>query len=336
MLEEPSGAHGPLWSNDPVTRPTGTTAALLAAVGAAALWGTTGTAQALGPDGTDPVSVGALRITLGALVLGLLAAAGPGRAAAGPVVPGRLPVGVLLLLGGLCVAAYQACFFVGVARAGVAVGTVVALGVAPLATGVLGLVLGERPDRRWALSTTTAVAGVVLLVLGAGGSGVSVDLLGVSAAAGAGASYAGYTVAGRTLLLRGAHGVRVMAWFFGAGAALLLPTLLLTDLGWLLTGPGLAMVLWLGVVATGLSYLLFQHGLARLSARTVGTLSLAEPVTATLLGVLLLHERLSWLTAVGIAVVVAGLLVTALPRGRRRPRAPGAADPATAVRADLP
>jgi drug/metabolite transporter, DME family len=317
-----------------VARGTGSTSALLAAVGAAALWGTTGTAQALGPDGTDPVSVGALRIALGAVVLLLLTATPPGRAGTGAAAAsGRLPVGVVLLLGGVCVAAYQACFFVGVARAGVAVGTVVALGVAPMATGLLGLLLDERPDRRWGISTAVAVAGVVLLVLGAGSGGTSLDLAGVAAAVGAGASYAGYTVAGRTLLLRGASGVRVMAGFFTLGAVLLLPALLLTDLGWLGTAEGLVMVGWLGVVATGLSYVLFQHGLARLSARTVGTLSLAEPVTATLLGVLLLGEQLTTPAAVGVAVVVAGLLVTALPR---RPRDPVRAAGADTARADLP
>jgi DME family drug/metabolite transporter len=299
----------------PVTRADRTLGAALAAVGAAVLWGTTGTARALGPDGADPVAVGALRILVGALVLALLAArpSGPGRGAA---LPGRLPARSVVLLGGLCVAAYQACFFVGVSRAGVAVGTVVALGVAPLATGLLGMLLGERPDRTWGVATAGALAGVVLLVVGTGGPDAATDLPGLLAAAGAGASYAGYTVSARTLLVRGARGTRVMAGFFAVGALLLAPTLLVTDLRWLTAGPGLLMVLWLGVVATGLSYVLFQHGLSHLSARTVGTLSLAEPVTATLLGVLVLGEVLSPLSAAGTGLVVLSLVLMALP-GRR-------------------
>lgn len=302
------------------------TGAALAAVGAAALWGSTGTAQALGPEEADPVSVGAARIAVGALLLLALSRASRGGAeAARPTISRQAPVALVLLLGGLCVAAYQGCFFVGVARAGVAVGTVVALGVAPLLTGLLGLVLGERPDRRWAVATVAAVVGMTLLVAGTGGAGASIDALGIAAAVGAGGSYAGYTIAARTLLLRGLPGLGVMAGLFGVGAVLLLPALVVADLGWLATGRGLAMVAWLGVVATGLSYVLFQHGLARLSAGTVATLSLAEPVTATLLGVLVLRERLSVLTAVGIAVVVLGLLVVALPRRRR---APGRADAA--------
>lgn len=327
-----------MWSNDAVTsRPPSSLGAALAAVGAAALWGTTGTSQALGPEGTDPSAVGAARVILGALVLLLLAwrtgtlgmrrptGGAPARPASGGGVLGRWPSWALVAVGGITVATYQASFFLGVARAGVAVGTVVALGVAPLATGLLGLLLGERVGRRWMAATAGAILGVVLLVGGAGGAaGPGVDLVGVAAALGAGFSYAGYTIAARALLVRGLSGIRVMAAFFALAALLLTPALLTTDLSWLTTRSGVLMVLWLGLAATGLSYVLFQHGLKGLSASTVSTLSLAEPVTATLLGVLVLHEQLSPLTGAGIVVVVLSLLAMA---ARRRPR-PVAPEPA--------
>ncbi|WP_162802727.1 DMT family transporter [Ornithinimicrobium avium] len=301
-----------------------TTTAVLAAVAAAGLWGTTGTAQALGPDAADPLSVGALRVSLGALVLLLLAVSARARTGTVPVLPPggpSLPGWAVLLLGGLCVATYQAGFFVGVSRAGVAVGTVVALGLAPVATGLLAIVLGERPDRRWVFATAVAVAGVAMLVVGATGPAGRADALGVTAAAVAGVSYAGYTITARSLLVRGVPGVAVMAGFFGVGALMLAPTLFLVDVAWVTTARGLAAVLWLGVVATALAYVLFQHALARLSARTVATLSLAEPVTAALLGVLLLREHLSATSVLGLAVVVAGLVLVSLPtRGGGRSR----------------
>lgn len=303
-----------------------TTSALLAALAAAALWGTTGTAQALGPDGADPLAVGTLRVAVGALVLVLLAA-GDLRRAGRPPVPrrdaGGLPGWALLVLGGLCVATYQAGFFVGVSRAGVAVGTVVALGLAPVATGLLATVLGERPDRRWALATAVAVAGVALLVVGAAGPSGRADALGIAAAAVAGAAYAGYTVTARSLLVRGVPGLAVMAAYFTVGALMLAPVVLLVDVSWAATPRGLATVLWLGVVATALAYALFQHGLARLSARTVATLSLAEPVTAALLGVLLLRERLTPASVLGLAVVVAGLVLVSPAGARARYRRTG-------------
>lgn len=300
---------------------------VLAAVGAASLWGTTGTAQALGPDGTDPVVVGAFRLLVGAVVLQVVAAITTRRrAGAGALVPPEVPTRssrslpdlAVVALGGIAVAAYQACFFVGVSRAGVAVGTVVALGVAPLATGALGLLLGERPDRRWMVATLGAVTGVVLLVVGSGSGSQGPDVLGIAAAAGAGASYAGYTIAARALLMRGRPGTGVMAGLFTLGALLCVPVLFVADLTWLATAPGLGMVLWLGVVATGLSYVFFQYGLTSLTAGVVATLSLAEPLTATLLGVVVLGERLSALTLVGMAVVVASLVLAVVkPRSGR-------------------
>ena len=293
--------------------------AALAAVAAAALWGTTGTAQALGPPDSDPTSVGALRIAVGALALVVLAlpSVGRDRRRGGGTVrvrgrrhPGRAPAPATTLVGGLAVAAYQVCFFLGVARTGVAVGTVIALGIAPLATGLLGMVLGERPTRRWMVATAAAVTGVVLLVAGsAAGTDGGVDVVGVVAAAGAGVSYAAYTVAARSLLLAGRRGVPVMAAFFSIGALVLVPFLVSADLAWVFTRGGAIMVLWLGLVATGLSYVLFQRGIAGLPASTVATMSLAEPVTATLLGFVVLGERLSGLSVLGVVVVVLGLLL---------------------------
>ena len=77
------------------------------------------------------------------------------------------------------------------------------------------------------------------------------------------------------------------------------------------------MVLWLGVVATALAYVLFQRGIAGLPASSVATMSLAEPVTATGIGVLVLGERLSGLSLLGVAAVVLGLLLVTAGKPHR-------------------
>ena len=51
------------------------------------------------------------------------------------------------------------------------------------------------------------------------------------------------------------------------------------------------MALWLGAVPTALAYILFASGLRHLPANEVATLTLAEPVTAALLGAVVLGER---------------------------------------------
>jgi DME family drug/metabolite transporter len=110
---------------------------------------------------------------------------------------------------------------------------------------------------------------------------------------------------------------------FGIGAVLLLPVLALGETAWLREPAGVALALYLGLVPTLLAYVLFARGLRTLDASEVTTLVLAEPVTATLLGALVLDERVGAAGALGIALVLAGLVVLALPqraRSGRRPR----------------
>src|SRR3954451_11415494 len=90
-------------------------------LGAAVLFGTTGTARALGPE-ISPLGVGAARIVVGAALLALVALLLTRRRKA-TLRWARKPV----LLGGAGVAAYQLSFFAAVADTGVAVGTVVAI-----------------------------------------------------------------------------------------------------------------------------------------------------------------------------------------------------------------
>src|SRR5690554_3847273 len=86
-------------------------------VGAGVLWGTTGTAQALAPAGVDPLSLGAARLLVGG---GALLALALWRGALGGLTRRDWP---RIALAAACVAAYQPLFFAGVARAGVAIGT---------------------------------------------------------------------------------------------------------------------------------------------------------------------------------------------------------------------
>lgn len=288
---------------------------------AAVCFGTTGTAQALGPDGTSAVTVGAARIAVGAalllLVEQLVARRAGRRAQRRPWARGPLAAGAL------GVAAYQLCFFAAVKDTGVAVGTVVALGSAPALAGAGGWLVDRRvPDRRWALATALACAGVAVLALAGGGADVSAP--GIALAVGAGAAYAGFTLASKRLLDQG-HGVEpVMARTFGLGAVLLAPVLVLGDVGWLASPGGAAMALWLGAVPTALAYILFAGGLRHLPANEVATLTLAEPVTAALLGAVVLGERPGAIALAGIAAILAGLAVLAVPGRRARPGAPAA------------
>jgi DME family drug/metabolite transporter len=193
-------------------------------------------------------------------------------------------------------------------RAGVALGTLVAIGSGPVFTGIVALVASrERPVPRWYPATGLAIVGCALLLAPGGDS--ELDAVGLGLALGAGLSYAVYTVAAKALLSRGVPGSTVMATFFLGGALLLAPALLVVDTDGLATGRGLVMVVWLGVATTAVSYVLFSAGLHRLRSSTVATLSLTEPLTAALLGVVVLGERPGLVAALGALVLLSGLLV---------------------------
>jgi drug/metabolite transporter, DME family len=323
-------------------------------------FGTTGTAQALGANGASSASIGAARILIGGGLLALIAGGmwlrrrtlrelpfrltvpvAPGTTSrsghsyqlGGPeasAAPSRIRMLALVAIGALGVLAYQPTFFLGTRLNGVAIGTIVALGSAPMITGLLDWALRRRfPGVLWLTATAIATVGVTLLsgLTDAGGSTISV--LGIVSSLGAGASYAVYTLASKALLNHGWSPVGTMGGVFGLAAAFSVPLLLATDATWLAAPSGLAMALWLGVVTTTVAYLLFAWGLRRLPAATVSTLTLGEPLTATLLGILLLGERLPPLAIVGLVVLAAGLTVLIAPwRRTREPDAGASAVPA--------
>ncbi len=296
---------------------------------AALCFGTTGTSRELADIDGSSLSVGMARIVLGGALLALCAwwttrrGVAPGTP---PPVPGdttrprvidRVPLAAVVVVGALGVLAYQPTFFLGTSSEGVAVGTVVALGSAPVFTGLLDAGLrGERPTPRWCVATALALVGVGMIA-GLTGAGAATGA-GVAWSLGAGASYAVYAVASKELLDRGRTPARAMGELFGGAALGALPVLVLTDLRWLASGGGIALAVWLGVVTTAAAYLLFGWGLARLRASTVATLTLAEPLCATLLGIGVLGERLDATAGSGLLVLTSGLVLLASPgRGRR-------------------
>lgn len=269
----------------------------------AALWGTTGTAQALGPEGITPETVSVLRMTGGATLLLVAGLSGGWRS------PWSLPRAALLIAVA-AMAASQPLFFAGVDRTGVAVGTVLTIGSGPVIAGLMArLVRGEHLGARWMLATAVAVGGVVLMV--SGGASAGIDGAGVLFALGAGVAWPVYLLAAKALFEE-ADPILVVGTVFTGAAVVLSPFLVFGDPSWVAESRGVAVALWLALVATALSYVFFSIGLQRTAVGVSATLTLAEPVTASILGMSILDEPLVASTAFGIGLVVTALLLLAL------------------------
>src|SRR5699024_4928478 len=124
---------------------------------AAILWGTTGTAQALAPENAHPIAIGATRLAVGGLFLLCIV-----------IITGRLHLKhwpfKLVILASLSMAMYQPLFFSAVTITGVAVGTVVAIGSAPILSGCIEWIFfKKRPPMIWWYSTILSITGCVLL-----------------------------------------------------------------------------------------------------------------------------------------------------------------------------
>ncbi|MCP3977140.1 MAG: EamA family transporter, partial [bacterium] len=195
-------------------------------------------------------------------------------------------------------------------RTGVVLGTIVAIGSAPVFAGLLAWGYDRAaPTRLWFGATLVAIAGVGLLVAAGRDLGISAD--GIALALGAGAAYATYVIAARQFS-RSGNVIGSTAIIFAIAAVLLLPLLATSDIGWVGSTGGAAAVLHLGVLATAVAYLLFATGLESTRSTTATTLSLGEPVTAALLGVLAVGERPPALGWVGFALVLIALAAVAM------------------------
>ena len=202
---------------------------------------------------------------------------------------------------------YSIFFYEGVTLTGVAVGTAVAIGSGPIWAGLMqALVLRAPLSALWWAGTLVSVAGGAAMVMARGGatlswSGLALCLL-------AGLSYAGYALINKRLVTH--MSPRVVNFYVFTGAACMAVPIALVQSGlpqWSLAA--VLVVVYLGVVVSGLAHMLFSIGLRSISGPTGVTLSLIEPVAAFVLAVWVVGERQPLQSWLGLLAVLAGLML---------------------------
>jgi DME family drug/metabolite transporter len=222
---------------------------------------------------------------------------------------------------GVCMAAYQACYFWAVPLAGVAVTALVSICSSPIFIALFAAkFLREKLTKKIYIALGLGLFGTSLLVINPQAT-IAQDWRffgGVLFALGAGLTYAAYAV-GSKAIIKKLPPFTVLAYSFSIAALLLSPALLfashqiintlnnqtinnsLTNTqNWQLQLPFL---LYLGIVSTGFAYLIYIQGLKSTQATVAGIAVLLEPLTATCLGIVIFKETL------GISGVIGGVLL---------------------------
>ncbi|PJK16473.1 EamA family transporter [Chryseomicrobium excrementi] len=266
----------------------------------AILWGTTGTAQTFLPADAHPFVVAAARSAVGGLTL-------------------LLPLLILrkinlkqwswkeTLLAALCIGLFQMLFFSSVKLTGVAIASVVAIGSAPVFSGLVEWsIFKQRPTRIWVISTLFALVGCVFLFLNSGT--LTVNPVGVILSLGAGIVFAIYTMSSKALVAKH-DAVSAVAMTFSVAALLLTPFYFINGAAWTVEPINAAILLYLGIGTTTLAYVFYTTGLRKIPSSSALTLSLAEPTTAAILGVVVVREVFTWNSWVGIALLLGSIVV---------------------------
>lgn len=193
----------------------------------------------------------------------------------------------------------------------------------PLAVMALALpLLRERPGTARVVAALVGLTGVGLLVLRSPDGVTALGLVGAFGSVVV--SALGFVLVKRWGRPADVGLLTLVSWQLVAGGLLLLPVALLVegappavDL------PAVGGFLWIGGVGTVLAYTCWFHGLSRMPAGAVSLVGLLNPVTGTVLGVAVAGEVFGWTQALGMALVLGGVLA-----GQRRTAPTPAPEPA--------
>lgn len=280
--------------------------ALLILLGAAC-FGSSGTIQALAPQGATPFVIGALRMLVGGISLFIWCSF------TGKIKNAIKPETKYLLISALALVGFQLCFFSGVQKVGVAVGTVIAIGFSPIATAVLAaLIYKETPPKIWYIATGIALLGLMLLNIDAT---KHTEFKYMLLPLGAGFSYACYFIFSKPLGKKNAPDFIMMSICLLSGM-LLLPVFFIYPVEWIFTVKGIFTSLALGIVTTAMAFSFVLAGLKYTNATNAATLSLAEPMVATCLGIFFLNESITLNSLFGIFCIFLGVFISGYSTSR--------------------
>jgi len=182
-------------------------------------------------------------------------------------------------------------------------------GMTPFWTALIARAAGAEPLPAGKLAgIAVGFGGLAVMVGPAALGGLDASLLAQLAVVGATVSYGCAGVFGRRF--RALPPLVTATGQLSASSLLVLPLALLVDRPWTLAAPGaeaIGAVVGLALASTALAYILFFRVLATAGATNVSLVTLLVPVSAMLLGALVLGETVTLRQLLGLALIAAGM-----------------------------
>lgn len=289
-----------------------TTPGVPALVTAGLMWGTGGVlGTAFGAAADLPsTAVAACRLGGGGVLLVLYAVAGGLGRPQGTAAYRRIAI-----IGALA-AVFQGAYFAATSLLGVAAATLVAIGSAPVVcVAVESFTDRRRPDPVAVRTVAVGVIGLVFLVGAPADVPTTTAVVGAATALLSGTSFAAITLVGRRPVA-GLSESAMTGWSFLLGGAILVAVLGPT--GGLraptVTATAVVLLLALAVIPTAAAYTFWFRGLRTAPASTATVIGLLEPLTGTVLAMIVLGERLTLVGLVGAALLLVAVVDTSRPR----------------------
>lgn len=277
------------------------------------LAGTAGTVAEIYAINTPSPIIGFVRLFIGAITLLILAPFLGGKLSQLPRLITRPGVWIMAASS----ASYQVFFFASVDRTGVATAALITVGCIPVSAGIVGWIfLRERPSKIWYISTAIAISGLVVASLGELQTN---DATGLIFAVIAGTGIGAYINAAKIEVRAGGHSTQLpgMAFLLGSIGLFFVVRSDLLQVEW--TTQTILLAVYLGAVTMGIANGIQMLGLRGISPGVASTMMLADPVTAAVLGVVVLGEAVTLNGTVGLILVVIGLAMQSFSASEETP-----------------
>ena len=281
----------------------------------ATIWGLNFTVVKAALAEIEPLAFNALRFPCAAVAVWVMV-----RATGRRVIPARKDWGTVLLLAILGHVIFQICFIFGLDLT-LTGNAALLLSTSPVWVLVISFTMGrERFNPAILVGVLATLTGMVILITG-GPEQLGTARIGDFLVLGAAISWAAYTVLGRRLTRR-RGALQMTAWTLWAGLPFVVlvgaPDLVRTD--W----SAVSLQAWIGVVyagvfAIGLAYLLWYRGVRIIGQNRTAVYQNLVPVVALVSAWLWLAETPTPQQLAGAGVILSGVIIARRSKGGRRP-----------------